>query len=66
MPALPPLPLGPRRRWLQWTCAALCAGTAALAWAQDYPHKPVKLVVPYPPGGPTDIVARVGAQKLQE
>ncbi len=34
------------------------------AAAQDYPSKPIKLIVPYPPGGATDVIGRVMAQKL--
>ncbi len=34
--------------------------------AQPWPGKPIRMVVPYPPGGPTDIVARVIGQKLAE
>ena len=47
------------------TALALALLSATSAWAQAYPNKPVKLVVPYPPGGPTDIVARVIAERLQ-
>jgi tripartite-type tricarboxylate transporter receptor subunit TctC len=57
----------PWQRFLGCTAVGLAAALlAASASAQGYPNKPVKMIVPYPPGGPTDIVARVVAQKLSE
>ena len=44
--------------------AALAFGLSAPANAQDYPTKPVRILVPYPPGGASDVTARVLADKL--
>ena len=34
--------------------------------AQDFPNKPIKLIVPFPAGGPNDIIARVVGQRMTE
>ncbi len=50
---------------------ALAAGLSVLLWpalaaAQDFPTKPIRLIVPFPPGGPNDIIARVIGQRMTE
>ena len=42
------------------------AGSIAPSMAQDYPNKPIKLIVPYPPGGATDVIGRIVALKMSE
>jgi tripartite-type tricarboxylate transporter receptor subunit TctC len=39
---------------------------AACAWGQDWPSKPVRFIVPYPPGGGTDVIARIVQSRLGE
>ena len=43
---------------------ALASTLTGAAHCQDYPHKPIRLIVPFPAGGATDILARVMGQKL--
>jgi tripartite-type tricarboxylate transporter receptor subunit TctC len=50
---------------LRIAMAIALAGAAAFAYAQ-YPAKPVKIIVPYAPGGTSDFVTRLAAQKLSE
>ena len=54
------------RRPLLILSAALCASLAGAAAAQEWPAKPIRIVVPYTPGGSSDIIARAISQPLSE
>lgn len=57
---------GQRRKLAALSLAALCAqGTAWADAAESYPNKPVRIVIGYGAGGPTDVVGRMLAAKLQ-
>jgi tripartite-type tricarboxylate transporter receptor subunit TctC len=52
------------RRSLLAVAALATLGASPAAWAQAFPSKPVRLVVPFAPGGTTDIVARIISEKM--
>ena len=46
-----------------FTCFAASVGVS-ISHAQEYPNRPIRLIIPYPPGGPTDFVGRTVAQEM--
>jgi tripartite-type tricarboxylate transporter receptor subunit TctC len=55
-----------RRRFLHLASAAALPLVARLAHAQTYPASPVRLISPFPPGGPSDLIGRLIAQRLSD
>ena len=53
-----------RRDFLLGTLAA--AGSAPAAWAQSFPNRPIRMIVPFAPGGGVDVLARLYAEKLKD
>ena len=54
-------------RMTKWVAASTLMTTGVTAWAQGiYPNRVVKIINPFPPGSPVDVVARLIAQKMQE
>ncbi|MCP4513763.1 MAG: tripartite tricarboxylate transporter substrate binding protein, partial [Delftia sp.] len=66
MPCTDQKPSFQKRRFL-WACAlAATAALPAAALAERFPERPISFVVPFPPGGPTDAMARTLAISLTE
>ncbi len=64
---LPGLPVSRERRNICRYLAVMAAAIfSAAVCAQQYPSKPIRIIVPWPPGGGTDVVSRTIAQKLGE
>ena len=57
----------PRREFLQLAAGASALPTISrVAWAQAYPTRPVRIIVPFPAGQATDSIARLMGQSLSE
>jgi tripartite-type tricarboxylate transporter receptor subunit TctC len=56
----------PRRRFLHLAAGAVALPAASrIAWTQAYPTRPITILVPVPAGGPTDVIARILAERMR-
>ena len=53
-------------RGFRWALLWLALGASAAAAQEAYPVKPVRFIAPFPPGGTTDVLSRILAQKLTD
>ncbi len=60
------LKVATRRKFLQLTGSAVAWGPLRSAMAQAYPVRPVRVIVPFAPGGPLDVFGRLMAEKLSQ
>jgi tripartite-type tricarboxylate transporter receptor subunit TctC len=57
----------PRRKFLQFAgAAAVAPAFSRVATAQTYPSRPITMIVPFAPGGPTDVLGRVLAERMKD
>ena len=49
----------------KWMCVASFIWVGSAAMAQSWPAKPIKVIAPYPPGGPSDLVMRTASERIQ-
>jgi tripartite-type tricarboxylate transporter receptor subunit TctC len=56
----------PRRRILSLAAsAAALPAVSRMAWGQAYPTRPITMIVPFPPGGPTDTIGRLLSERMR-